>query len=243
MTTFSFKPSAFIALNMLAFLLIASWSGSVTREYWDILDRWMFNISNASLGNDVFTWLMAALSIRLADLVTLVIILGFFYLKDAIFAQQNRLSGLVGFVLTLVLMLFVRELLDLYVEIVNLNRASPTAVIDSAVRLSLLYPNFSLKDIAGDSFPGDHAAVLFTWLGYSLFFTRNKYSIAIALLVILFSLPRFMAGAHWFSDIAVGGLSVTLIALAFALYTPLLNNPQKNLSKIANNILNRIFKK
>lgn len=241
MNTFSFKIGAFSVLNIISILLILSWSGGVTREYWDVLDRWIFDISNASLGNDAFTWLMAVLSIRIADLVTLVIILGFFYVKDAVFAQQNRVSGLLGFVLALVLMLFIRELLDLYVEMANLNRASPTAVIDSALRLSSLYPSLHLKDISADSFPGDHAAVLFTWLGYSLFFTRNKWSIAIALLVVLFSLPRLIAGAHWFSDIAVGGLSVTLTTLAFALYTPLLNNVQKILTKIANNILNRIF--
>jgi membrane-associated phospholipid phosphatase len=41
-----------------------------------------------------------------------------------------------------------------------------------------------------------------------------------------------MAGAHWMSDIMVGGISTALTALAFGLYTPLLNTPQKILNKI-----------
>jgi membrane-associated phospholipid phosphatase len=50
-------------------------------------------------------------------------------------------------------------------------------------------------------------------------------------------MPRLMAGAHWMSDIIVGGLSTALTTLAFGLYTPLLNAPQKTLRKIANRIL------
>jgi membrane-associated phospholipid phosphatase len=48
-----------------------------------------------------------------------------------------------------------------------------------------------------------------------------------------------MAGAHWMSDIMVGGISTALTALAFGLYTPLLNTPQKILNKITNRILRK----
>ena len=243
MNTFSFKLSIFAVLNIASVLLVLSWTDGVTREYWDTLDQWIFNATNSSLDNGAFTWLMAVLSIRIADLVPLIVILGFFYAKDVIFAKQDRIFGLVGFVLILLVMILVRELLDLYTEMVGLNRESPTTVVDSAIRLSSMYPEFHLKDISGDSFPGDHAAVLLIWLGYSLFFARNKWSVIIVFLVMLFSLPRLIAGAHWFSDIAVGGLSITLSTLAFGLYTPLLNKPQIALSKVANDILSVSFKK
>jgi membrane-associated phospholipid phosphatase len=136
-------------------------------------------------------------------------------------------------------MLFVRELLDFYVDYNHLNRASPTMLIGEAVRLSSIYPDFGLKDYSGDSFPGDHAAVLFTWLGYCLFFVRNKWTPWILFVVVLFVMPRLMAGAHWMSDIMVGGISTALTALAFGLYTPLLNTPQKILNKITNRILRK----
>jgi hypothetical protein len=41
-------------------------------------------------------------------------------------------------------------------------------LIGDAVRLSLMYPDFGLKDFSGDSFPGDHAAELNTGLLCSL---------------------------------------------------------------------------
>jgi membrane-associated phospholipid phosphatase len=85
----------------------------------------------------------------------------------------------------------------------------------------------------------DHAAVLFTWLGYCLFFVRNKWTPWILFVVVLFVMPRLMAGAHWMSDIMVGGISTALTALAFGLYTPLLNTPQKILNKITNRILRK----
>lgn len=242
---FSFRVGIFTLLNLISLLLIASWSGGITREYWDVLDQWVFATTNPLLNeiNVAWRWLWAILSIRISDLVPLFVILWFFSIKGAIFADRQRLFGLVGFVLLLIVMLFVRETLDLYVDLQNLGRVSPTAAIDSAVRLSSIYPSFNLKDWDSDSFPGDHAAVLFTWLGYCLFFVRNKWSLWVLFFVVLFSLPRLMAGAHWLSDIIVGGVSTALTALAFGLYTPMLNRPQKSLTKIINSVLGYCLKK
>ena len=67
------------------------------------------------------------------------------------------------------------------------------------------------------------------------FFVRNFWSLAAALLVVFFSLPRLIAGAHWLSDILVGGVSIALVTLAFGLYTPLLNRINRFFNKwIAN---------
>jgi len=38
---------------------------------------------------------------------------------------------------------------------------------------------------------------------------------------LVFSLPRVMIGAHWFTDIAVGSLSVVLVGVSWCLMTPL----------------------
>ncbi len=130
-------------------------------------------------------------------------------------------------------MLLVREAMDLYIEYNNLGRPSPTLILESAVRLSEMYPNLNLKDSSSDSFPGDHAAVLFTWFGYCIHFVRNKWSVLALIIVIIFSLPRLIAGAHWFSDVMVGGLSIALISLSIGVYTPLLNNINTRLTNIA----------
>lgn len=238
---FSFRPNIFITLNSLSLLLVSSWSYGATREYWDLLDQWVFDATNPLLNElgGLWSWFWAVLSIRIADLIPFFIILWFFYAKGVIFESRDRLAGFIGFGLLGIVMLFVRELLDFYVEYNNLNRASPTVLIGDAVRLSSMYPDFGLKDSSGDSFPGDHAAVLFTWLGYCLFFVRNKWTPWILFVVVVFAMPRLIAGAHWMSDIMVGGISTALTALAFGLYTPLLNTPQKILSKITNRILRK----
>ncbi len=67
-----------------------------------------------------------------------------------------------GFVTLLILMLLMREMMNLYVEYANLGRKRPTLVVKSAFLLSLMYHNLGLKDMSAHSFPGDHAAVLFT---------------------------------------------------------------------------------
>ena len=41
------------------------------------------------------------------------------------------------------------------------------------------------------------------------------------LIVVIFSMPRVMIGAHWFTDIAVGSLSIVLVGMGWVLLTPL----------------------
>ncbi|CQR23401.1 undecaprenyl pyrophosphate phosphatase [Yersinia enterocolitica] len=52
------------------------------------------------------------------------------------------------------------------------------------------------------------------------YFSRGAFVIAL-LIVVIFSLPRVMIGAHWFTDIAVGSLSVVLVGSSWILLTPL----------------------
>jgi hypothetical protein len=62
-------------------LLVSSWSYGATREYWDWLDRWVFDATNPLLNElgGVWSWFWAVLSMRIADLIPFFIILWFFY--------------------------------------------------------------------------------------------------------------------------------------------------------------------
>jgi|APSaa5957512622_1039677.scaffolds.fasta_scaffold31027_2 membrane-associated phospholipid phosphatase len=239
MKTFVFKLKPFLLLNFLALIILYSWVNSNTRVYWDILDLWSFEILNGSLLQSSQFWsgTWAVLSVRIADIFPLFFILLFFYYDKVLFEKSQRIYGLVAFVSMLMLMLIVREFLDFYIDYKGLGRPSPSLQLDSVVWLSELYPNLSLKDSSGSSFPGDHAAVLITWLGFCLFFIRNFWSWAAILLVIFFSLPRLIAGAHWLSDVLVGGVGIALISLAFGLYTPVLNHINGFFNKWADRIL------
>lgn len=225
MKNFTFKLKPFLLLNILAFFILYSWVNEGTRVYWNALDIWSIELLNGSLFESSYwwSWMWAVLSLRIADIFALTFILLFFYFSNVLFKKNQRLYGLISFVSLLVLMLIAREFLDFYIEYQDLSRSSPSLQIDSVIRLSEIYPHLPLKDSSGSSFPGDHAAVLITWLGYCLFFVRNFWSWVAVLLVVFFSLPRLIAGAHWLSDILVGGTSIAFITLAFGLYTPLLN--------------------
>ena len=52
------------------------------------------------------------------------------------------------------------------------------------------------------------------------YFGKKAFAIALIIFVV-FAFPRVMIGAHWFTDIAVGSLSVALIGLPWCLMTPL----------------------
>ncbi|ELO6405044.1 TPA: Kdo(2)-lipid A phosphotransferase, partial [Escherichia coli] len=72
-----------------------------------------------------------------------------------------------------------------------------------------------------DSFPGDHGMML---LIFSAFMWRyfGKVAGLIALIIfVVFAFPRVMIGAHWFTDIIVGSMTVILIGLPWVLLTPL----------------------
>lgn len=240
--TFKLKP--FFLLNLGSILLLLSWSLLASREYWDVLDLYVFSVMDDSIKALGGWWhgFWALLSVRALDLLPLFLMLIVFWKEGAVFKRSERLSGLVGFVSLLVLMLFVREVLDWYIESAQLKRASPTALVEGAQRLSQLYPNLPLKDWSSDSFPGDHAAVLFVWLGYCLFFVRNYWSVFVLVVSVVFILPRLVAGAHWFSDVMVGGLSIALVTLSIGLYTPALNQLNKKLNTLTEQLLRRFLR-
>lgn len=239
MKTYQFQFKPFFILNFVSLLLLFSWRNVITQEYWNYLDHQMFIALNQSLVefHPIWSGFWAILSVRVADLIPLFLIGLFFCFDDVLFKNKHKMMGLIGFVTLLVLMLLIRELMNLYVEYANLGRKSPTLVVESALRLSSMYPSLGLKDLSENSFPGDHAAVLFTWLGYCLFFVRNRWRWLVFMIVLVFSMPRLIAGAHWFSDVMVGGISIATTTLAFGLYTPLLNYVNKTLGNIASKFL------
>ena len=79
---------------------------------------------------------------------------------------------------------------------------------------------FKTKDYSGDSFPGDHGLMLMIYAGFMLRYFGKKAFAVSCIILIIFMLPRIMAGAHWFTDIVVGSLSISLVGLSWVLLTP-----------------------
>lgn len=124
------------------------------------------------------------------------------------------------------------------------HRLSPSYIDADAFSLQNLCP-FRVKDRSSSSFPADHALFLFLWGNYYLRWGVAQFKRCSAtLLVVLFSLPRLISGAHWLTDILFGGIIPAylfyLTYRTFVLYQALKREgqqiqkgaPQKNTSRL-----------
>lgn len=133
------------------------------------------------------------------------------------FRQQDR-NGKRRMILLGVIMLFTAVVLNQCGHLLATRRPSPTNYFTDIYRVSQL-TGIDTKDDSTSSFPGDHGMMLLIFAGYMWrFFTFRSFLLAM-LIVVVFSLPRIMIGAHWLTDIVVGSLSVVLVGLSWWLLT------------------------
>ena len=214
------------AFKVFALLLLASWLWPPARLLWDRLDAGVFHLLNAPLAsNSVWAHVWGVWSMRPADIGVGLIMLVFLVRGNWIFAATQVRQALYAFLAVLLLLLLIR--VGLFMELVRVlhwQRASPSLTMDGAVRLNDLFPDWSrnwhMKDDSRRSFPGDHASILLMWAIFLSPFARGWRRWLIWLLALLFMLPRLVSGAHWLSDILVGGSFLALIAIGWGLYTP-----------------------
>lgn len=137
----------------------------------------------------------------------------------AAFRRQDR-AGKRRLVMAGVVMVISAVLINQAGQAIPFNRLSPTLALDSVHRVSEITGIFT-KDASKSSFPGDHGLMLIIFAAFVWRYAGLRYFAAAVLLIIIFSLPRIMAGAHWFSDIMAGSLSLALITVPWILLTPL----------------------
>src|SRR5699024_4063224 len=99
-------------------------------------------------------------------------------------------------------------------HLVPVERPSPTLTFDNIYRLTEL-ADFKTKDSSGDSYPGDHGLMLMIFTAFVWRYLSWKAGLWGCLFVVVFSAPRVMAGAHWFSAIYVGALSTACFCIAW----------------------------
>ena len=218
--------SGLIGLNLAALLILFSWLCSPTRIVWDWLDHAGFHWLNGSLGgNPLWSGFWALTSLRIFDLAAAGIMLLLLLYKDWLFSAGERVQALCTFVALLIVLLVWRGLFTKLVVAYGWQHDSPSLQIAGSTRLSDLYPwlaeHLHLKDASKRSFPGDHASVAMLWGLFMALFARRGKLLVIGVLTLLMVLPRLVAGAHWISDDLVGGLVLTLLALAWGYCTPL----------------------
>ncbi|KFF63053.1 membrane protein [Pectobacterium brasiliense] len=223
--------SSILVLNVLGIGLFLSWYLPENHGFWLTLDSHIFFYFNRLLvDSPTFLHLVAITNNRAFDgcaLVAMGLLYLSFYLK-ATSTERHRLL-ILGFI-----MLLTAVVLNQAGHLLPVQHASPTIYFSDVNRVSDL-TGIPTKDASSDSFPGDHGMMLMIFAAFMLrYFTRAAFAIGLAIMVI-FSLPRIMIGAHWFTDIAVGSLSVVLVGLSWWLLTPA--------SDAAINLLNRLLPK
>lgn len=215
------RPAVLIAMHLFAAILLFSFVSETGRAIWRTLDTQVFYALNGSLfTHELWARFWAWMNTRELDAVSAVVMLLFLTFPGFGLKRAQLQAGFTGFLLLMIIMLPMRELLSDYAVETGLSGPSPSLQLEPAYRFSTELPEIPAKDSASTSFPGDHASVLMVWLGFLLFNRRSWGTLAATLVAVFLMLPRLFGGAHWFTDAAVGGLSLALVTLAWAYASP-----------------------
>lgn len=212
-----------LILHLIAALLLLSFILPQGFALWRDLDSRLFFSLNGSLSEGGhWAWFWAWANTRYKDLLLAVVMLVFLVFPGFGFRREQLQQALVGFLALMVFLLPLRYFFYEFSKLLELSGESPSLLLSPAYRLTELFPHIPAKDGSGRSFPGDHATVLLIWAGYLLLNRRCLGSYLATALALLMILPRLIGGAHWLSDVVVGGLVITLPILAWAFCTPVL---------------------
>lgn len=206
-----------LLLNLLGITLFFSWYIPADHGFWFKIDSAIFFYFNQHLlSSPSFLHLVAITNNRAFDVISLIcmgLLYLHFYIKET--AAGRRRLIVMGFV-----MLLTAVILNQLGHLLPVSHPSPTLIFENINRVSEL-TGIPTKDASSDSFPGDHGMMLIIFACFMLrYFSRGAFAIALVI-VVVFSMPRIMIGAHWFTDIAVGSLSVVLVGISWILLTPL----------------------
>ncbi|MEQ1977170.1 phosphatase PAP2 family protein [Xenorhabdus sp. SGI240] len=208
---------AIFILNILGIALFLSWYLPENHGFWFHIDSAIFYFFNEKLLPDSkFSLFVAILNIRAFDVISL-LCMGLLYYSA--FHKQDHAGKRRLFMIGLV-MLISAVIINQIGHQIPVSRPSPTLTFENVNRINEI-THWHTKDSSKDSFPGDHGLMLLIFSSFILrYISRSAFCIAL-LIMVAFALPRIMAGAHWFTDIAVGSLSLTLIGMSWILLTPL----------------------
>lgn len=207
-----------LLLNAAGLALFFSWYLPANHGFWFPADSAIFHFFNHKLAeNRAFLWLVAITNNRAFDgcsLLAMGLLLLSFWLKEDT-AGRRRIM-----IIGLAMLLAAVVLNQAAQAIIPVKRSSPTLFFTNIYRVSELL-HVPTKDASKDSFPGDHGMMLLIFSAFMLrYFGQKAFGFSLIIFVV-FAFPRVMIGAHWFTDIAVGSLSVALIGLPWCLMTPL----------------------
>ena len=209
---------AIITLNILGVVLFLSWYLPHDHGVWFAIDSSIFLFfNNLMIQSHAFALFLAITNYRAFDGLSL-LFMGAMYLH---YFRRSGPEGRRRMLSIGIVMLISAVVLNQLGHQLPVSHASPTIFFENAPRVARVseFVDIPTKDASADSFPGDHGIMLMIFAVYMWrYFGRHAFMSSLLILVV-FSLPRIMIGAHWFTDIAVGSLSVQLVGLSWWLLT------------------------
>ncbi len=201
-------------------LLFGSWYLDPYSGFWFALDKKIFYFFNSLLtANKTFMYFVAAVNLRIFDIVSLAAMafIMYGYYKNAN-VEGKRWLFCVG--ATMLLSAVLIKQLDFLIPADRVSASVYFNNLEHNVNFVSQLSGWPAKDRSSGSFPGDHGIMLMIFACFMWkYLGRRAFAKALVVLVV-FSLPRIMSGAHWFTDIAVGSLSVVLVGLSWILLSP-----------------------
>ncbi len=217
------KPKQFLFWLIIMGLIIGTFVLPATKVYWEMLDHAFFRFFNGSLrGHPIWQAFWALANHKYADWLEDLCILGFYTLYIRKVHKQLRLQKASELVFCLIYIGLVIYFINrmLFRTYWHIPRESPTLVIDGSVRLSEEISWLKIKDDSNKSFPGDHATTALLFAASYFYFAGWRLGLVAAFYGAFLCLPRLVTGAHWLSDVIVGGGSITILFLSLAFCTP-----------------------
>ncbi len=205
-----------LLLNASGLALFFSWYLPEHHGFWFSIDKSIFfDFNSRMVSHPAFAKFVAITNYRGFDAVSL-IAMGLLYYS---YWRKNSPAGrhrMLAIGITLLLSAVVLNQLGHRIPVVH---SSPTLFFQNVHRVGEL-TGIPTKDASSDSFPGDHGMMLMIFACFMWRYFGGRAFAKAAVIFFIFALPRVMAGAHWFTDIAVGSLSVVLVGMSWWLLTP-----------------------
>ncbi|AUX94080.1 phosphatase PAP2 family protein [Mixta gaviniae] len=205
-----------LLLNLAGVALFLSWYLPGNHGPWFGIDKAIFFWFNQHMATShAFALVLAITNFRGFDAVSL-LAMGLLYWS---YWRRETPQGRRRMLAIGICMLITAVILNQLGHLLPVKHSSPTLFFDNVWRVSEL-TGIPAKDASKDSFPGDHGMMLIIFACFMLRYVGIRAFLMALAIAVVFSLPRIMAGAHWFTDVAVGSLSVVLVGLSWWLITP-----------------------
>lgn len=200
-----------LLLNILGIGLFLSWYLQFSHTFWFNIDKSIFFYFQSIMKeHSNISLIVSIINTRIFDLF-LLLILGLFYITSCV--TEKQISGKRIFSLGINIIL-TSIILNKIGHLIPIQHVSPTLFFNTKHYIHNVV-GMIVKDSSTNSFPGDHGMLLMI---FSCFIFRyfNMHTFLKSLCItITFILPRIIVGAHWFTDIFIGSLSVVIIGISW----------------------------